>query len=153
MNNHDFVLDAMRHMGKSIAKELQERAKTMTGTQLYAEEDYFPSFALAKEKANMLDRPVGFLCRSTAGRIVKLLQSYDSKIYPQEPEELPAQWGFFWSTDPTKALPFVSIATSPYNTGDCCTHEGRIWRSGQDGNVWAPGTANVKWDDLGPVKA
>ena len=63
-----------------------------------------------------------------------------------------AQWGFVWSTDPAYALPFISMATSPYNTGDCCTHEGHVWRSGQDGNVWAPGSVGVSWEDLGEVK-
>ena len=100
----------------------------------------------------MLERPVGFVCKSTAGRVVRLLQVYDSDIYTQEPEELSAQWGFVWSTDPAHALPFVAISTSPYNTGECCAHGGHVWRSGQDGNVWEPGTANVKWDDLGPVE-
>ena len=65
------------------------------------------------------------------------------------PEELPAQWGFCWSTDPSKALPFISLSTSPYNTGDCCTQVGHVWRSGMDGNVWAPGTTGAKWEDLG----
>ena len=153
MKNRDLVLDAMRRMGKAIAKELQEDAQTMSGTELYAEEDYIPSFTLACAKANMLDRPLGFLCRTPEGRIVKLLQNYNSETYPEVPEELPAQWGFFWSTDPAKALPFLSISTSPYNSGDCCTYKGRVWRSGQDSNVWAPGTTGVKWDDLGDIQA
>ena len=43
----------------------------------------------------MLERKAGFVCRSTAGRVVRLLQPYDSTIYnTQEPEELEAQWGF-----------------------------------------------------------
>ena len=101
----------------------------------------------------MLEREAGFVCRSTAGRVVRLLQPYDRTIYTQEPEELPAQWRFVWSTAPAKALPYIELATSPYNTGECCTYEGHVWRSGQDGNVWAPGTANVKWEDLGEVSA
>ena len=83
--------------------------------------------------------------------MVRLLQPYDSTIYTQEPEELPAQWGFVWSTDPAYALPFIAMSTSPYNTGACCTHEGHVWRSGQDGNVWAPGSVGVNWEDLGEV--
>ena len=114
----------------------------------------------------MLEREAGFVCRSTAGRVVRLLQPYDSTIYTQEPEELPAQWGFAWSTDPAKALPFLALAESPYNTEYCCTYpvneEGEpdpdgtathAFRSGQDGNVWAPGTVNIKWEDLGAVEA
>ena len=150
MTNKELVLDTLRRSGRLIATNLQTRAAEMTGTEIMAEEDYLPGFDEAKAKKNVLERPVGFVCRSAAGRVVKLLQPYDSTIFTQQPEELPAQWGFLWSTDPAKALPFISIATSPYNTGDCCTHEGHVWRSGQDANTWSPGTVGVKWEDLGP---
>lgn len=151
MTNRELVLETMKRAGKLIAQDIQDNAAGMSGTELNAEADYIPGFTAACARMNMLDRPIGFVCSSTAGRVVKLIQPYDSAIFPQEPEELPAQWGFQWSTDPAKALPFVSLATSPYNTGDCCTYEGHVWRSGQDGNVWAPGTVNVSWEDLGAV--
>lgn len=151
MTDKDFVLQTMQRAGLSQAKAIQDKATDMTGTELYAAEDYIPDFQAAKDQKNMLERTAGFVCRSTAGRVVRLIQPYDSNTYPQEPEELPAQWGFAWSTDPAKALPFIELTTSPYNTGDCCTHNGRVWRSGQDNNTWAPGTINIKWDDLGPL--
>ena len=153
MTDKELVLDTMRRYGKAAARAVQEQADSLTGTELNGEADYIPDFAAACERMNMLERPVGFVCKSTAGRVVKLLQVYDSAIYTQEPEELSAQWGFVWSTDPAHALPFIALSTSPYNTGDCCTHEGRVWRSGQDGNVWAPGTVGVIWEDLGEVTA
>ena len=151
MTDKDFVLQTMQRAGLSQAQAIQAKATDMTGTELYAAEDYIPDFQAAKDQKNMLERTAGFVCRSTAGRVVRLIQPYDSNTYPQEPEELPAQWGFAWSTDPAKALPFIELTTSPYNTGDCCTHNGRVWRSGQDNNTWAPGTINIKWDDLGPL--
>ena len=151
MTNRELVLNTLKRAGKLIAQNIQANAENMTGTELYAEEDYIPSFAAACAKKNMLERPIGFVCRSSAGRVVKLLQVYDSTIYTQEPEELPAQWGFKWSTDPAKALPFIALSTSPYATGDCCTYDGKVWRSGQDNNVWAPGTTGVKWEDLGEI--
>lgn len=129
--------DAMKEKGKLDAADLQTRSAGMTGTELYAQDGKIPSFAAAVVRKNMLERKVGFVCRSTAGRVVKLLQNYDSTVYPQEPEDLPAQWGFQWSTDPKKALPFI---------------DGHVWRSGQDNNVWAPGTVGVKWDDLGEIE-
>ena len=92
--------DAMKEKGKLDATDLQTRSAGMTGTELYAEDGKIPSFAAAVARKNMLERKVGFVCRSTAGRVVKLLQNYDSTVYPQEPEDLPAQWGFQWSTDP-----------------------------------------------------
>lgn len=148
----DELLILIQNQGLEDAKTLQQNAESMTGTEMYAAEDQIPDFAAACTTKNMLQRNAGFTCRSTAGRVVRLLQPYNSETYPAEPEELPAQWGFKWSTDPKKALPFISLATSPYDKDDCCTYEGHVWRSGQAGNVWAPGTVNVKWDDLGTVE-
>ena len=157
MTDMEYVLETMKRFGKVAAQNLQDRSPEMDGTQLYAEEDYIPSFVAAVAKQNMLTRKAGetdgFICKSSAGRVVRLIQAYDSETHTQEPEELPAQWRFVWSKDPQKALPFISLATSPYATGDCCTYEGHVWRSGQDVNTWAPGTTGVKWEDLGPVEA
>lgn len=147
-NDKEFVLQAMRETGLARAQALQAQASEMTGTELYGAEDWIPSFQAACALKNMLERSTGFVCRSTAGRVVKLLQPYDSSIYPQEPEELPAQWGFQWSTDPAKALPFVALATSPYNTGDCCTENGHVYRSTMDNNVWAPSGYPDGWQEV-----
>ena len=156
MTDMEYVLETMKRFGKATAQSLQDRSPEMDGTQLYAEEEYIPSFTAAVAKQNMLTRKAGetdgFICKSSAGRVVRLIQNYDSETYTKEPEELPAQWRFVWSKDPQKALPFISLATSPYATGDCCTYEGHVWRSGQDVNTWAPGTVGVKWEDLGPVE-
>ena len=150
MTDREFVLDAMRKSGKAVAESLQTDAANMTGTELYAAEDYIPDFAAAVAKKNMLERKAGmtdgFVCRSSAGRVVRLIQNYDSSIYTQEPEDLPAQWGFVWSTDPEKALPFIAISTSPYMTGDCCTESDTVYRSTIDNNVWAPSAYPQGWE-------
>lgn len=152
MTDKEFVLETLRRSGKIAAESLQTRAAEMTGTELYAEEEYIPSFAAACEKKNMLERPVGFVCRSSAGRVVKLLQPYDSTVFTAEPEELPAQWGFKWSTDPAKAKPFVAISTSPYMKGDCC-EEGGVFRSLEDNNVHAPSAYPQGWEAVGEVSS
>lgn len=156
MTDKEFTLDTMRRYGRQRALDVQAESATMTNTELVAQDDYIPDFKSAVAKANMMTRKAGqkdgFVCKSSAGRVVRLIQNYDSTIYTQEPEELPAQWGFCWSQDPVKAPPFVSISTSPYNTGDCCTHEDHVWRSAQDNNTWAPGTINIKWEDLGTIE-
>ena len=149
---HNTYHYAMYDRGLADAADLQARSSTMTGTQLYAEEEKIPDFAAAKAVMNMLQRPVGFVCRSSAGRVVKLLQVYDSTIYTQEPEELAAQWGFVWSKDPRKALPFIQLSTSTYDTGECCTAAGHVWRSKQDGVNWSPETNPEFWDDLGTIE-
>lgn len=150
MTSREFVLDAMRRQGLAAAQALQERSAGMTGTELYAEEDYIPDFAEAVKVMNMLQRKAGqtdgFVCRSSTGRVVRLIQNYDSDIYTAEPEDLPAQFGFVWSTDPAKALPFVSMATSPYMTGDCCTENGSTYRSKSENNVYAPSAYPDGWE-------
>ena len=146
--SNELYLTAMREKGLADAADLQGRAAAMDGTAIYAEEEKIPDFTAAKAAKNMLERPVGFLCRSSAGRVVKLLQVYDSTVYTQEPEDLPAQWGFYWSTDPTKALPFVALSTSPYMTGDCCTEGGKTWRSIIDTNTWAPSAYPQGWEEV-----
>lgn len=148
MTSKERVLQRERQRGYEAAKAVQANADNMTGTELYAADDRIPRFAKACESKNMMERPVGFTCMSSAGRVVRLLQPYDSTIYTQEPEELPAQWGFKWSTDPAKALPFVALSTSPYNTGDCCIENGKTHRSRIDNNVWAPSAYPAGWEEV-----
>lgn len=150
MTNREFVLDTMRRSGKLIAEAVQAKSSTITGTELNAEGAYLPDFKVAAANKNMLDRHAGmtdgFVCKSTAGRVVRLIQNYDSSIYTGEPEELPAQWGFVWSDDPAHALPFVAISTSPYQTGNCCTENGVVYRSTMDSNVHAPSAYPAGWE-------
>lgn len=140
----------MYEEGRRQALDLQSRAPEMTGTELNAEEDKIPSFQAAVKQKNMLDRKAGqtdgFVCKSSAGRVVRLLQVYDSDIYTQEPEELPAQWGFVWSDDPAKAKPFIALSTSPYMTGNCCIENGITYRSTIDNNVFAPSAYPAGWE-------
>ena len=144
------MIETIKHMAKLAAQAVQANAENMTGTELNAEDKYIPEFKMAVAKKNMLERKAGqtdgFVCKSSAGRVVRLLQNYDSSIYTQEPEELPAQWGFVWSKDPKKALPFIALATSPYDTGDCCTETGIVYRSTMDGNVHAPSAYPQGWE-------
>ena len=147
----ELVLQAMREYGRSKAAQLQEASAEMTGTELYAVEEYIPDFKAACQKMNMLQRTAGFVCRSSAGRVVKLLQSYNSDERPGEPETLPAQWGFVWSDDPYKAKDFVALSTGPYMTGNCAAEGGYVYRSNIDNNVWAPSGYPQGWTELGPV--
>lgn len=146
MTSKERVLQRERQRGQAAAQEIQTNASEMTGTELYAVDDRIPRFKAACAKLNMMERPVGFVCKSSAGRVVRLLQPYDSAIYTQEPEELPAQWGFVWSTDPAKALPFVAMSTSPYNTGECCSEDGVVYSSTIDNNVWSPSAYASGWE-------
>lgn len=140
-------IEIMHSAGIAAALLLQDEAPKLDGTALNERAQDIPSFVAAKATKNMLDRPIGFVCKSSAGRVVKLIQPYDSNIYPGEPETLPAQWGFQWSKDPAHALPFVALATSPFMTGDCCIDGGKVYRSKLDNNVVAPSEYPAGWEE------
>jgi hypothetical protein len=145
-------LEMLRQSGKVDAMALQERSSELSGTELNAEDDKIPRFKAAVKEKNMLDRKAGqqdgFVCKSTAGRVVRLIQNYDSNVLTGEPEELPAQFRFVWSTDPAKAKPFIASSTSYYNTGDCCLNKaGEPRRSKIDANVFDPDVSPEFWED------
>lgn len=148
MTSKERVLKREYDRGYTNALNLQLNADVMTGTELNAAEDNIPKFEAACAVLNMLDRPIGFVCKSSAGRVVRLIQPYDSTIFTGQPEELPAQWGFKWSTDPTKAKPFIALSTSPYNIDDCCTEGDKTYRSLIDANVYAPYAYPAGWEEV-----
>lgn len=152
MTSKERVLQRERDRGRLAAQEVQSKSPEMTGTELNAVDDRIPRFKEAVKKKNMLDRHAGltdgFVCKSTAGRVVRLIQNYDSEIFTAEPEDLPAQYGFVWSNDPAKAKPFIAISTSPYMKGNCCTENDSVYRSTMDNNVHAPSAYPAGWEEV-----
>lgn len=140
------MLKIWRYLGQMIGEHFQMQAPEMTQTEVVENDLFLPTF---DHERQYLDYDPGYICKTKAGNVVKLLQSYDSLIYPQEPEELQAQWGFYWSTDPAYAKPFLKSATSPYYKDSCCIENGHVWRSTIDNNVWAPSEYPQGWEDLG----
>ena len=148
MISNSEIKNILFNEGRRAALDLQERSFSLTNTELNEEEGLLPSFISARKVTNMLQRPIGFVCRTSAGRVVKLLQPYDSEIFDQEPEDLPALWGFVWSTNPLKAKPFLALSTSPYNIGECCSENDIIYLSKIANNVWAPSAYPAGWEQV-----
>ncbi len=152
MMNKMEALKKMKEKGAWDAQNIQDHSPEMSGTELNTEKSVVPDFIAACKNKNMLERKAGrtdgFVCKSSAGRVVRLIQNYNSDVYTQEPEELSAQWGFVWSNDPAHALPFVAISTSPYMTGNCCTENGQVFRSTMDNNVFAPSAYPQGWEQV-----
>lgn len=144
-----FVLKLFRQYGKQIAEEFELKASNMIDDELHASSIFFPDFNPEKQYLNY---QAGFICISPSGNVVKLLQPYNSTIYTQMPEDLPAQWGVIWTKKPQYAKQFVESSTSPYMEGDCCTYNGHVYKSGMNNNVWAPGTVGIPWEDLGTIE-
>lgn len=139
------IIELMKKVGKLIAKEIQEKSEEITNQELYENEIYIPDFVSAITKSNMLERPIGFVCKSSAGMVVKLRQNYDSTIYTQEPEELPAQWRFVWSKNPKHALPFLKSAENPYDVGECCIWNDEVYASTIPANTYTPDEYPMGW--------
>lgn len=153
MTSKERVLRRERDRGRMAALAVQEASPTMTGTELNAADDRIPRFAEAVKHKNMLNRKAGqedgFVCRSSAGRVVRLIQNYDSDVFTGEPEERPAQFRFVWSHDPAKAQPFRASSTSYYNTGDCCLNRaGQPVRSKIDVNTFDPDVNPEFWETV-----
>lgn len=152
MTSKERVLQRERDRGRLAALEVQSKSPEMSGTELNAVDDRIPRFKESVKKKNMLDRHAGltdgFVCKSSAGRVVRLIQNYDSTIYTAEPEELPAQYGFVWSNDPAKAKPFIALSTSPYMKGNCCTENDVPFRSKIDFNTHAPSAYPDGWEKV-----
>ena len=152
MIDKDFVLTTMREYGMRRAQDLQETSEGMTGTELYEKEDYIPDFSAAVAKKNMLERKAGktdgFLCRSSAGRIVRLIQNYNSDTYPQEPEELPALWSICHTKDPSKAKEWLAPngTSGMYMSGECCVDGGVVYRCLADNTVHSPTDYPQAWE-------
>jgi hypothetical protein len=152
MTSKERVLQRERERGRLAAKAVQEASPTMTGTELNAADDRIPRFSEAVKHKNMLDRTAGqedgFVCLSSAGRVVRLIQNYDSDVFTGEPEDLPAQFRFVWSQDPAKAKPFLASSTSYYSKGDCCLNAaGEPRRSKIDVNTFDPDVSPQFWED------
>lgn len=153
MTSKERVLKRERDRGRAAAQEVQMKSPEMTGTELNAVDDNIPMFAEAVKVMNMLKRKAGqtdgFVCKSSAGRVVRLIQNYDSDIFTDEPEGLQAQYRFVWSTDPAKAQPFIASSTSYYNEGDCCLNGAGVpKRSKINVNTWSPDTNPEYWEDV-----
>lgn len=149
MDNKDFVINTLKQIGFKIAQELQNSIPDLEVTEIVAQEEYLPKFDNTRQYLNF---KAGYTCISPKGNAVRLLQPYDSLVYPQEPEELLAQWGFYWSTDPKKAKPFIKSAESPYYKGDCCIEKDGVYQSTLDtANVYAPSEYPAGWEYLGNV--
>lgn len=150
MTSKERVLQRERDRGRIAALEVQEKSSSMTGTELNTVNERIPRFKEVIKKKNMLDRHAGltdgFVCKSSAGRVVRLIQNYDSNIFTGEPEELPAQWGFVWSNNPKHAQPFIALSTSPYMIGNCCSENDIVYRSKIDNNVYAPSAYPQGWE-------
>lgn len=144
LENDPFLKKLFMKLVRLAALDCQERAADMNAEEIFDNEDFFPMWN--PNIHNYLEKKAGYVCKTPSGNLVRLIQPYDSETYTDEPEKLSAQWGFYWSKDPRRAKDFVKSATSPYNIGDCCKENGKVYRSTMDANTYAPSEYERGWE-------
>ena len=117
------VIDTLRKQGKASALALREKAPSMTGTELIAEEDIAPDFDPNKDYSKW---KAGAPVRDE-GQVWVLLQPHNAAHYSGRPSGNRALWGLAHTTDPKKAKPYVA----PYGTsGLYAKGECMVWTDG-----------------------
>lgn len=154
MMTKDESLEIMRAQGKADSLNLRERAPSMSGTEVIAEEHKIPNFDPTKDYTSWKSgSPV-----TDDGQVWLLIQPYNAAHHPQKPAELRAHWGLAHTKDPAKAKPWVASygVSGLYMVDEVCIYPNKegvlhIYRNKHDNNEYPPETLNVEhfWEDLG----
>lgn len=143
----ELVLSIFRKWGIQQSVNLQSDALNLTSDVIYLFKDFFPLFSFAKHNFNMLERNVGFICQTKAGRMAQLMTPYDSDIENEEPEELPNYWKIIHPVSANDAKPFIYIENNPYNQNDYCIGvDNNIYRSIVNNNFKEPTSYPIGWE-------
>ena len=128
-----------------LARDIQNRASTMTAEELYANLEFIPVYNPEKHDYN--GKPVGYVCRSEDDTILQLVGSSDYAATDLDGEKK-ILWKHVWSKDPANARPFVASDVSPYMMGDCCLYEGRVYRCLNNGVTGSPEDTPEAWGEV-----
>lgn len=139
--------------GKADALDLAERAPTMDGTEIIAEEEKVPQWS---ETASYT---VGVAVKDD-GQVYTLLSAHTPSHNPgYRPANLRSIYDLRHTKDPQRAKYWMaSYGTSGlYKTDECCTYENpndgllHVYKNVWDNNEYPPHTLTVesRWEDLG----
>ena len=147
MESKEYVLDKMREVGLNSATLFQEKAPELDGTAIIDREADIPDFN--PDLHQYLNWQKGQVVKDN-GQVWQLLQPYDSKTYKDHPENLRAQWSLCHTKDPAKAKPYVAPMgqSGMYMKDECCTENGKVYRSKVDNNVWTPSGYPAGWEEV-----
>ena len=143
--------EELRARGKADAEALAARAVSgeADGTELIASQGTIPTW----RQRDYSDVPIGTPYKWN-GRVYKLWQQHDATQQPDwSPDQAVSLWDICHTTDPAMAGPYTAPqgTRGMYQTGECCTEEGHVWRCLQDGTAFPPSQLPVAWEDLGEV--
>ena len=143
---HEQRVEIMYQEGRRQALDLQNRASSMTGTEIIAEEVKVPNFDPHKDYSSW---PVGSPV-SDDGQIWTLIQPYNAANYAGRPADLRALWGLAHTTDSTKAKAWVDPygTSGMYMAGECyIDNDGVVHRCLSDNTVYDAEALPSAWED------
>lgn len=143
--NKDLVLSVMRSNGRTDALDLRNRAPSMDGTAIIAEEHKIPAWSADKDYSGWsAGAPVRY-----NGQVYALIQPHNAAHYPgSTPENTAALWSIRHTKDPTKAKPWAAPAGTSglYMADECCVWDGAMYRCVRDDNPYSPGDHPDWWE-------
>ena len=87
--------------------------------------------------------------RRYKGKLYRCLQDHTSQP-AWTPVDAPSLWAEVLPGQDGEIGPWAQPdSTNPYRMGDRVTHNGHLWESTHDANVWEPGAVGAPWTDLG----
>ena len=136
--NKNLILSVMRENGREDALDLRNRAPSMDGTAIIAEEHKIPVWSADKDYSGWTaGAPVRY-----DGQVYALLQPHNAAFYPgSNPANSPALWSIRHTKDPAKAKPWMAPAGTSglYMADECCLWDGAVYRCVRDDNPYSPG--------------
>lgn len=147
MDSKTLVLDVMRELGKNEAVELREKASSLTGTEIVAQERAIPPW---NEKQDYTEWPTGSPV-TDEGQVWTLLIPHRAADYMGRPSTLRSLWGLAHTTDPTRAKPWVDPQglSGVYMKNECYLEEdGTVKRCLQDNCVYDAEALPAAWETV-----
>lgn len=146
--------EIMRSQGKADALDLANRASTMDGTAIIAEESKVPLFVWGMDYSVCpVGSPIGEIIDGEL-QIFTMITPVNTANYPGiTPNTERSLYSLCHTKDPAKAKPFVDAqgTSGMYKLGECCTDAGHVWRNLYEDNVYRPTALPERWEDLGEV--
>lgn len=152
---HDRGHPVGKVQGKADALDLAQRADSMDGTAIIAEEQKVPMFVSGADySACPKGAPIGEIVDGEL-QVFTMITPVNTAHYPGiTPNTERSLYSLCHTTNPKKAKPFVDArgTSGMYNLDECCTENGHVWRNLYQDNVYRPSALPERWEDLGTVE-
>lgn len=147
LQNDPFFIKFIQRLARVLGEWYQEKAPSMSNDALYEDSEFIPMYNPDRDYS---EKTEGYVCKDFDGTIMRLTSVESLPMAVSEEDEVqPGMfWRKCWSTDPSKAKAFVTVATAPYNEGECCQFEGEIYRATDNMVTESPADDPSSWEKV-----